>query len=159
MQEINSVFSRCGVISEEIDRGKPRIKIYTDEDGNPKGDALVVYFRAESVDLAVQMLDDTDFRFGILDAAGKIKVQPADFSYKQNTGQEHPRDKKSNLKEKRKVIAKTQKLNKYIPLRILPEARNVLSADCVAVVNWLTGMMMIHLLFLPPTPSSRKQLS
>jgi len=112
VQEINSVFSKCGVISEEIDRGKPRIKIYADENGNPKGDALVVYFRAESVDLAVQMLDDTDFRFGVPDPRGTMRVQPADFSYKQQSGQDQPpQDKKKNLKEKRKVIAKTQKLN------------------------------------------------
>lgn len=112
VQEISSVFSKCGVISEEIDRGKPRIKIYTDENGNPKGDALVVYFRAESVDLAVQMLDDTDFRFGIPDPRGTMRVQPADFSYKQQSGQDQPpQDKKKNMKEKRKVIAKTQKLN------------------------------------------------
>ena len=117
IQEINSIFSKCGVISEEIDRGKPRIKIYTDENGNQKGDALVVYFRAESVDLAVQMLDDTDFRFGVPDPRGTMRVQPADFSYKQQSGQDQPlQDKKKNMKEKRKVIAKTQKLNKYVLL-------------------------------------------
>ena len=36
--------------------------MYVDDQGNFKGDALVVYFRAESVKLAVQMLDDTQFR-------------------------------------------------------------------------------------------------
>ncbi|KAL8746671.1 MAG: hypothetical protein Q9184_007717, partial [Pyrenodesmia sp. 2 TL-2023] len=61
VQEVSDVFSRCGVIAEEIDRGKPRIKLYTDDEGNFKGDALILYFRAESVDLAIQMLDDTDF--------------------------------------------------------------------------------------------------
>ncbi|KAF8474704.1 hypothetical protein BDZ91DRAFT_650345 [Kalaharituber pfeilii] len=110
VQEINAVFSKCGVISEEIDRGKPRIKIYTDADGNPKGDALVTYFRAESVDLAIQMLDDTDFRFGISDPRGKMRVQAADFSHKKGS-QEQPQEKKKDPKEKRKVIAKTQKLN------------------------------------------------
>lgn len=106
------------MISEEIDSGKPRIKIYTDEDGNPKGDALVVYFRAESVNLAVQMLDDTDFRFGIPDPRGTMRVQPADFSYKQHPDQQL-QDKKKNLKEKKKVIAKTQKLNRCRTPRVL----------------------------------------
>lgn len=108
------MFSKCGVISEELDRGKPRIKLYTDEAGNPKGDALVVYFRAESVNLAIQMLDDTDLRYGTPGAMGKIKVQAADFSHKVKDGQDQQplQDKKRNMKEKRKVIAKTQKLNK-----------------------------------------------
>lgn len=74
-----------------------------------------MYFRAESVDLAVQMLDDTDFRFGVPDPRGTMRVQPADFSYKQQSGQDQSlQDKKKNMKEKRKVIAKTQKLNKYV---------------------------------------------
>ncbi|KAI9795677.1 MAG: hypothetical protein M1835_005353 [Candelina submexicana] len=105
--EVHSVFSKCGVIAEEIDRGKPRIKLYTDEAGNFKGDALIVYFRAESVDLAVQMLDDTDFRFGVAGTMGKMKVQAADFSYKNQ--QDAPA--KSSTKDKKKIIKKTQKLN------------------------------------------------
>ncbi|KAI9674705.1 MAG: hypothetical protein M1817_001608 [Caeruleum heppii] len=107
VEEIQSVFSKCGVIAEEIDRGKPRIKLYLDDQGNPKGDALIVYFRAESVDLAVQMLDDTDFRFGEAGPTGKMKVQAADFSYK--TQQDAPA--KTNMKDKKKVIKKTQRLN------------------------------------------------
>lgn len=63
VDEIQRVFSRCGVIAEEIDGRKPRIKLYTDDKGNLKGDALIVYFRAESVNLAVQMLDDSQLRF------------------------------------------------------------------------------------------------
>jgi HIV Tat-specific factor 1 len=105
--EIKEVFSKYGVISEEIDTGKPRIKLYRNEDGTLKGDALVIYFRPESVNLAIQMLDDSPLRI----ASGPqqtIKVQAADFSYKAQ--QEAPA--KTSKKEKRKIIAKTQKLNK-----------------------------------------------
>ena len=108
LEEVQTVFSRCGVIAEEIDTGKPRIKLYTDDQGNLKGDALIVYFRAESVDLAIQMLDDTDFRLGKSEPSGKMKVVAADFSYK--TQKDPP--PKSNAKDKRKIIKKTQKLNK-----------------------------------------------
>ncbi|KAL8814534.1 MAG: hypothetical protein Q9223_006253 [Gallowayella weberi] len=107
IQEVSDVFSRCGVIAEEIDRGKPRIKLYTDDDGNFKGDALILYFRAESVDLAIQMLDDTDFRLGQSAQGGKMKVAAADFSYKA----QKDAPAKSNNKDKKKVIKKTQKLN------------------------------------------------
>jgi HIV Tat-specific factor 1 len=37
--------------------GLPKIKIYTNEQCEPKGDALVTYVKEESVDLAIQMLD------------------------------------------------------------------------------------------------------
>lgn len=79
----------------------------------------MVYFRPESVALAVQMLDDTDFRFGVENPAGRMKVEAANFSYKkegsgEKNGGTAPEDKKNNPREKRKVIAKTQKLNKYV---------------------------------------------
>lgn len=68
---------------------------------------MILYFRAESVDLAVQMLDDTDFRLDQPAPTGKMKVAPADFSYK--TQKDAPA--KSNNKDKKKIIKKTQKLN------------------------------------------------
>ncbi|KAK2750315.1 hypothetical protein FQN57_003795 [Myotisia sp. PD_48] len=105
--EVRDVFSKCGVIAEEIDSGRPRIKMYTDEQGNFKGDALVVYFRPESVNLAVQMLDDSDFRFGETGPQGRMKVQPADFSFKAQ--QEAP--SKPSTRDKMKIMKKTQKLN------------------------------------------------
>ncbi len=114
VDEVRQVFSRCGVIAEEIDEeGRPRIKLYTDSAGRFKGDALVVYFRAESVLLATQMLDDTDFRLGSgsgTGASGRMRVQPADFSYKSQ--QEAPA--KTSAREKKKIIRKTQKLNKCV---------------------------------------------
>ena len=113
VQEVHEVFSRCGVIAEEIDKGKPRIKLYTDENENFKGDALILYFRAESVDLAIQMLDDTDFRLGQPAPHGKMKVAAADFSYKV---QKDAPANKGNSKDKKKIIKKTQKLNKYVQL-------------------------------------------
>ena len=124
---MHDVFSRCGVIAEEIDRGKPRIKLYTDDDGDFKGDALILYFRAESVDLAVQLLDDTEFRLG---DGQKMKVAAADFSYKA----QKDAPAKSNMKDKKKIMKKTQKLNKYgsISFQSLEEAaltRNSKLAD------------------------------
>ncbi|KAK6544437.1 hypothetical protein TWF694_001132 [Orbilia ellipsospora] len=107
-QEVEELFSRYGLIAEEIDTGKKRVKLYTNADGGFKGDALIVFFRPESVALAIQMLDDTDFRLGVGDAGGKIKVQAADYSYKAQ--QDAPQDKKMT-RDKKKIIAKSQKLN------------------------------------------------
>lgn len=60
--------------------------------------------------LATQMLDDTDFRLGEAGLSGKMRVQAADFSYKNQ--QEAPA--KTSMKDKKKIIKKTQKLNKYV---------------------------------------------
>ncbi|KAG4303748.1 hypothetical protein PORY_002848, partial [Pneumocystis oryctolagi] len=73
-EEIRETFSKCGVISENIDTGKPRIKIYVNEKGEPKGDAVVVFFREESVKLAIQLLDDTYLRLGDK-SSQKMRVQ------------------------------------------------------------------------------------
>ncbi|KAI1188206.1 hypothetical protein F5B17DRAFT_396416 [Nemania serpens] len=84
VDEVHDVFSRkCGVIAEEIDSGRPRIKLYTDDKGNLQGDALVVFFKPQSVDMAIMLLDDTDFRYtasGL--SSGRMRVQPADSKYK-----------------------------------------------------------------------------
>lgn len=111
-EEIHHVFSKCGVIAEEIDSAQPRIKMYEDEQGRFKGEALVVYFRPESVDLATQMLDDSDFRFGVAGPMGKMKVQKADYSFKrQQDAPETKTGSKSVSRDKSKIIKKTQKMN------------------------------------------------
>ncbi|KAI1113674.1 hypothetical protein F5Y14DRAFT_207757 [Nemania sp. NC0429] len=84
VDEVHDVFSRkCGVVAEEIDSGRPRIKLYTDDKGNLQGDALVVFFKPQSVEMAMMLLDDTDFRYtasGL--SSGRMRVQPADSKYK-----------------------------------------------------------------------------
>jgi HIV Tat-specific factor 1 len=111
------------VIAEEIDSGAPRIKLYSDEKGQFKGDALVVFFKAPSVNMAITLLDDTDFRFGT-NSAFKMRVQAADSSYKKvqsNTVETGPVDEKAkalekerqkqNMRDKAKIIKRTQKLD------------------------------------------------
>ncbi|KAM3071317.1 hypothetical protein ACMFMG_008908 [Clarireedia jacksonii] len=118
VEEVHEVFSRkCGVIAEEIDSGKPRIKLYTDENGVFKGDALIVFFKPPSVQMAITLLDDTDFRLGPVNSKETIKmrVQAADASYKKvqhtdNDGKEKEKPKTS-MKDKQKIIKKTQKLD------------------------------------------------
>lgn len=82
--------------------------MYTDEKGKFKGEALVVYFRPESVNLAIQMLDDSDFRLGVTGPDGPMKVQAADFSFKSQ--REAPTQ--TSGRDRKKIIQRTQKLNK-----------------------------------------------
>lgn len=125
--EVHDVFSRkAGVIAEEIDSGAPRIKLYTDAEGNFKGDALIVFFKPQSVEMAIILLDDTDFRYTPSgNSEGKIRVQAADSSYKKtqydqengangekgNGPSARERRPQQRDKDRQKIIQKTQKLD------------------------------------------------
>ncbi|RFU73395.1 hypothetical protein TARUN_8855 [Trichoderma arundinaceum] len=131
VDEVHDLFSRkAGVIAEEIDSGAPRIKMYTDSQGNFKGDALIVFFKPQSVDMAIMLLDDTVFRFlpsGTTE--GRIRVQAADSSYKKTqydqegggneagngggngNGSGNGQKRQRNERDRQKIIRKTQKLD------------------------------------------------
>ncbi|KAI0997851.1 hypothetical protein K3495_g10339 [Podosphaera aphanis] len=113
VEELHALFSRkCGVIAEEIDSGKPRIKLYTDEKGDFKGDALIVFFKPPSVNMAIMLLDDTEFRLGDT-SCGKMRVQAAESSYKKvNQNSINSQEKKgTNNRDKQKIIKKTKRLD------------------------------------------------
>ncbi|ORY76631.1 hypothetical protein BCR37DRAFT_383264 [Protomyces lactucae-debilis] len=74
--ELAETFSKCGLLGEDPLTSQPRIKIYTNPDGSQKGDALITYFREESVSLAITMLDDIDLRG---DGKSRIRVAKATF--------------------------------------------------------------------------------
>ncbi|KAH6577597.1 hypothetical protein BASA62_000797 [Batrachochytrium salamandrivorans] len=79
VDELVVVFSKCGLILEDPVSATPKIKLYSDAAGVFKGDALVIFFKEESVQLAVDLLDDTLLRE---DDGVRIHVQKAVFQEK-----------------------------------------------------------------------------
>ncbi|EIW68105.1 hypothetical protein TREMEDRAFT_32917 [Tremella mesenterica DSM 1558] len=71
-----NVFSKAGVLMIGDD-GKPRIKMYYDDEGRFKGEALVLYFKEGSVGLAVTLLDDTELELG--GGFGNMRVREAEY--------------------------------------------------------------------------------
>lgn len=111
IDEIAEVFGKCGVLLPN-DEGGPKVKLYRDDQDNFKGEALVVYYKEASVSLAIQLLDDTEFRYG---DGSSIKVSVADF--KADTASEQtkqPKHKPLTEDEKRKKQSKFRKLDEKL---------------------------------------------
>jgi HIV Tat-specific factor 1 len=83
LDEVEDTFKKAGIIEMGVD-GKPRIKMYADENGEFNGDVLVVYFKKESIQQAILRIDGWEFRPGQT-SDGVVKVQEADMSYKKVT--------------------------------------------------------------------------
>ncbi|KZT72172.1 hypothetical protein DAEQUDRAFT_664760 [Daedalea quercina L-15889] len=108
--ELHARFSKFGLI-EEDNEGVPKIKLYARDDGTFSGDALVVYFKEESVDLAVSLLDDDELRIG--EPSTRMRVQRAEFGHKHEgetkDGEAKPRKTMADKKKATKRIGKMQK--------------------------------------------------
>jgi len=81
-EEVAAYFSKAGIIDLDPETQKPKVKVYRnkkgengDESGTLKGDASICYARSESVELALQILDENLFRDGI----STLSVQRAKF--------------------------------------------------------------------------------
>ncbi|OAJ40716.1 hypothetical protein BDEG_24421 [Batrachochytrium dendrobatidis JEL423] len=114
--ELHDLFSKCGIILEDPSTNIPKIKLYVDDQGCFKGDALVIFFKEESVELAVQLMDDTLFRAG---DGIKIRVQKAVFQEKP-AGEAHSDEKgksgsgKPNTNEKKPTQTIRQKMERQV---------------------------------------------
>lgn len=94
VEEIAETFKKGGVFLLDPITLKPKIKLYNDESGHFKGDALVIYLREESVTLTCQLLDETAFR----PDSALMKVQAAVFKEKVKEADPLDQDKKVNMR-------------------------------------------------------------
>ena len=108
--ELAKYFGRVGVLDLDPETQHPKIKLYRrrkGEAGGPegslKGDASICYARAESVDLALQFLDESYLRS---DSKEKLSVQRAKFE--QHGDKFEDRGRISNAKRKVAKLAALQ---------------------------------------------------
>lgn len=106
LEEMKEVFSKYGIISEDINTGQPRIKLYKDSKGKLKGDGLVTFLKPESVELCINLLDDSDFRLG---ENSRIRVQKAEFKEKEKTNETNSNKNQDNKRKIQQKMIKQQK--------------------------------------------------
>ncbi|XP_018317730.1 HIV Tat-specific factor 1 homolog [Mycetomoellerius zeteki] len=112
IEELTQLFTKCGLIARD-ERGKDKIKLYKDGNGEPKGDALCTYIKVESVDLALKILDGSQIR-------GKtLSVQRAKFQMKGEYDPALKPKKKKKDKERQKKMQ--EKLFDWRPERMRGE--------------------------------------
>ena len=111
--ELVDRFSRCGLI-EEDDQGERKVKMYARADGTFSGEALIVYFKEDSVTLALNILDDAELRVG--DPATRMSVQIANFGHKHEAGATEGDDtaKMRKTVNKKKATRRIGKMQKYV---------------------------------------------
>ncbi|KAI0561006.1 HIV TAT specific factor 1 [Gracilaria domingensis] len=77
-QELAAFCAKCGILLPDAQTGLARVKIYRDEHGSAKGDALVTYAMRPSVENAIELLDGAWFREGRY----AVSVSEASFEHK-----------------------------------------------------------------------------
>lgn len=107
LEEFTELMNKAGMVMFDPLTKKPKLKLYQNEDGSNKGDGRCCYIKAESVDLALRFLDQTDVR------GHTITVQKAQFTM---SGQYDPKKrKKISNKQKKKMKVQQEKLFDWRP--------------------------------------------
>ncbi|KAI9610292.1 hypothetical protein KEM48_002578 [Puccinia striiformis f. sp. tritici PST-130] len=115
-EELKECFSRAGLIL---------IKLYKDEStGTFNGTALIVFYKSESVDLAIRLFDDASLRLGPSEQ-DRMQVSRAEFSHKKSTNDNDQQNESNNhsnstdqqQQKKKKRVAKKEESNKQLTAR------------------------------------------
>ncbi|XP_018006860.1 HIV Tat-specific factor 1 homolog [Hyalella azteca] len=110
-QQFVDLMQKCGLVLKDPETGDYKVKLYKDEKGNFKGDALCTYIKVESVLLALQIIDGSCLGPR---GAHRVKVERAKFQMKGDYNAAlKPKKKKKKLIEK--LQKKQEKLFAWTP--------------------------------------------
>ena len=103
--DFETMMSKYGVISKNLETKKLKLKLYADENGGLKGDGICTYLMPESVKLCLQLLDGSVYK-GHKISAEKAKFQPKT-EFTVTNVKKKSKDKK--IKEKKYLQKQRQK--------------------------------------------------
>lgn len=83
LEEVAEVFKRAGLIKIDPLTTLPKIKLYTDENGELKRDGTVTFVNKESIDFALRYLDNYHFRENCVIHVERAKFEPRDSQQRQ----------------------------------------------------------------------------
>jgi RNA recognition motif-containing protein len=111
--QLQQVFSKMGIIELDPETQRPKIKLYKHKDDGPnagtlKGDASICYARPESVELALQLLDEAPYRPLELGAASAVTIRVSRAKFEQHGGTFEKKPPVSNAKRKVAKLAAIQ---------------------------------------------------
>eukprot|EP00980_Cylindrotheca_fusiformis_P012408 scaffold3046_cov105-Cylindrotheca_fusiformis.AAC.7 len=102
VDDVHKFFSKVGILDLDPETLKPKIKLYHTQSGELKGDASICFARPESVDLALQILDESPW-----DEKHTIRIQRAKFEAKDGTNSAHGGIKRRKpVSEARRKVAR-----------------------------------------------------
>ena len=104
MDELHQFFNKCGAIMIDPHTGQSKIKVYTDDSGQQKGDARICYSNIESVEMAIQWLNESQIRPGF-----PVKVEQATFEMKGEVYRPREGNQKLDKVEKMRIKAEMDK--------------------------------------------------
>jgi hypothetical protein len=91
-----NIFSKYGLIDDDVLTNEPRVKIYRNQEtGLPKGDASICFVKEPSVELAISMMDEVEYKPGF-----KIRVKCAVWDKKKALGEKKKDDETKQPKWK-----------------------------------------------------------
>ncbi|XP_037678206.1 HIV Tat-specific factor 1 [Choloepus didactylus] len=108
VDEFIQLMSKFGIIMRDPQTEEFKVKLYKDNQGNLKGDGLCCYLKRESVDLALELLDEDEIR------GYKLHVEVAKFQLK---GEYDASKKKKKCKDYKKKLSLQQKQLDWRPER------------------------------------------
>ncbi|KAL7547569.1 hypothetical protein ACHAWF_010862 [Thalassiosira exigua] len=105
-EEVANYFSKVGILELDPETQKPKVKLYRDKKGKGgsgvlKGDASICYARQESVELALQILDENLFRDGAI-----LSVQRAKFEQHGNFDEDSSKGGRRMVSEAQRKVAR-----------------------------------------------------